>query len=84
MVAVPVGEFQQNIPNSGFGLSAMFGYSIGTMPVVLGLEGGFAVYGSKERSEPFSTTIPMSRSKFIRPTASPWVISCSACSHRKG
>jgi hypothetical protein len=57
-IVIPSGEFAKNIPNAGFGLTAMFGYSIGSMPVMLGLEGGFAIYGSKERREPFSSTIP--------------------------
>jgi hypothetical protein len=58
MAGVPTGEFAKNVPNSGFGLSGLVGYSIGSVPIMVGLEGGFMIYGSKERREPFSSTIP--------------------------
>jgi hypothetical protein len=55
---IPVGEFGDTLSNAGFGISAMVGYSIGAAPVVIGLEGGFMIYGIKDRTEPWSNTIP--------------------------
>lgn len=60
---IPVGEFGDTLSNAGFGMSAMIGYSIGEAPVVIGLEGGFMIYGIKDRTEPWSNTIPDVRVK---------------------
>jgi hypothetical protein len=58
LVGIPTGEFGDTVTDAGFGMTGMLGYGIGVAPIMLGLEGGFMIYGSKERTEPWSETIP--------------------------
>jgi hypothetical protein len=58
LVGIPTGEFGDTVSDAGFGMTGMFGYSIGVAPIMIGLDGGFMIYGSKERTEPWSETIP--------------------------
>ncbi|MEM6335407.1 MAG: outer membrane beta-barrel protein [Bacteroidota bacterium] len=58
MLGVPQGEFADNLDTQGFGGDLFFGVGLGNAPVVLGIEGGFMIYGSESRRVPFSTTIP--------------------------
>jgi hypothetical protein len=58
LVGIPTGEFGDSVSNAGFGMTGMFGYGIGVAPIMLGLDGGFMIYGTKERSEAWSETIP--------------------------
>jgi hypothetical protein len=58
VVGVPQGEFQDKVDNAGFGLTLFGGLGLGRTPIVIGLDGGFLVYGFERRYEPFSPTIP--------------------------
>jgi len=58
LVGVPQGEFKKNVDKAGVGLAGNIGYAPEGTPVMLGLEFGFMNYGSADRREPFSTTIP--------------------------
>jgi len=53
----PQGEFRQNVDAVGIGLSGMGEYQFAGSPVMLGLEGGFLIYGSDSRKAPFSSTV---------------------------
>lgn len=57
MMVFPQGEFKKNVDDLGFGLSADLGYAIPQLPLVAGVELGFAIYGSKTFRVPFSETI---------------------------
>jgi len=57
MMVFPQGDFKKHVDDLGFGLNVDLGYVFPTLPIVAGLEGGYAVYGSKTFRTPFSTTI---------------------------
>lgn len=55
----PRGEFEDNVEDLGFGLDALLAFRPGVSPVLLGMNLGFAIYGSETRhGVPFSETIP--------------------------
>ena len=54
----PQNEFKVNVESIGYGLSGYFAYHFPRSPVLIGGSGGFLIYGSETREEPFSTTIP--------------------------
>lgn len=58
LVAVPSGEFRNHLDANGYGFGGRFGWRPSRSPVLIGLEGGFLIYGHESRREPFSTTIP--------------------------
>ena len=58
VVGFPQGEFEDHVDNAGVGLNFFAGLGLGRSPFVIGLDGGFLIYGFERRSEPFSTTIP--------------------------
>lgn len=58
LLGSPQGEFRRNVDKVGFGIAGNIGYAPEGTPVMLGVEFGFMNYGSSERREPFSTTIP--------------------------
>ena len=58
LVGVPQGEFKKNVDKTGFGITGNVGYAPEGSPFMLGFEAGFMNYGSAERREAFSTTIP--------------------------
>jgi opacity protein-like surface antigen len=58
LVGVPQGEFKKNVDKAGFGVTGNIGYAPEGAPVMIGFEIGFMNYGSLDRREPFSTTIP--------------------------
>lgn len=58
IVGFPQGEFEHRVDNPGFGLNLFAGLGFGRSPVVLGVEGGFLIYGFERRHEPFSRDIP--------------------------
>lgn len=58
LLGQPQGEFQDNVPDLGFGVSGNFGYHFGNTPIMIGAEGAFLIYGNENRDEPFSETIP--------------------------
>jgi hypothetical protein len=58
MVGSPQREFRRNVDNIGFGVAGNVGFAPEGTPVMLGLEFAFMNYGSTDRREPFSTTIP--------------------------
>ncbi|MCI0514460.1 hypothetical protein L0128_14690 [candidate division KSB1 bacterium] len=57
-VAIPQGEFKENVSSTGLGLTGHFGLRIGNSPLYAGVGMGFLVYGSDSRQEPFSPNIP--------------------------
>jgi hypothetical protein len=57
-VGFPQGEFERHVDNAGVGLNFFAGIGLGRTPFVVGLDGGFLIYGFEHRHEPFSTTIP--------------------------
>jgi hypothetical protein len=58
IVGVPTGEFADTLDKVGFGIGVELGYHIGTAPIEVGLQAGFLTYGSENRKEPWSNTIP--------------------------
>ncbi len=58
LLGVPQKEFRTNIDRNGYGLSGQIGFAPHAAPFMVGLEVGYMNYGSEERQEPFSTTIP--------------------------
>jgi opacity protein-like surface antigen len=58
MIGSPQGEFRKNVDRLGVGLTGNIGYAPEGTPIMLGLEFGFMNYGSTDRREPFSPTIP--------------------------
>lgn len=58
-IAVPKGEFGDNVDNNGYGFSIEGLYRpIPLVPFKFGLELGYMRYGREERDAPLSTTIP--------------------------
>jgi hypothetical protein len=57
-IGVPQGEFKDKLDENSYGIGGEFIYSPGKSALGIGLSLGFGVYGSEERREPFSTTIP--------------------------
>jgi hypothetical protein len=55
---VPRGEFKENIENNGYGLSGNFLVALGPSPFLVGVDAGFATYGSEKRRVPLSSSIP--------------------------
>lgn len=58
LLGSPQKEFRKNVDRLGVGVTVNGGYAPEGTPLMLGLEFGFMNYGSSERREPFSTTIP--------------------------
>jgi hypothetical protein len=58
MIGSPQAEFRKNVDRLGVGLTGNVGYAPEGTPIMLGLEFGYMNYGTTERREPFSTTIP--------------------------
>ena len=66
-VASPQGEFKDNVDRNGYGFSGTGLFSpMPLLPFKLGIELGYINYGSEERREPFSYTIPDVRVKVQR------------------
>lgn len=59
-LAFPMGEFKENVKQTGVGLTGEFFFLTPKrkLPVGLGLNLGYYVYGIEKRSEPWSSTIP--------------------------
>ena len=57
-IAAPQGEFRDNVDRNGFSFSGSGLFRPGLVPVKFGIELGYINYGSEERREPFSYTIP--------------------------
>ena len=55
---IPRGEFKDNIDNNGYGIGAQFAVRLGRSPILVGADAGFTNYGSEERRELLSPTIP--------------------------
>ena len=58
VLGFPQHEFKQNVDRVGVGLALKLEGGPAGVPVAFGLSGGFMVYGSETRREPFSMTIP--------------------------
>jgi hypothetical protein len=58
LLGSPQKEFRKNVDNVGFGIAGNAGYAPEDTPFMLGVEFGFMNYGSSDRREAFSTTIP--------------------------
>ena len=52
MMVLPQGDFKEQVDKLGFGFSFDLGYGFPNLPVALGLEGAYAVYGSNTFSVP--------------------------------
>ncbi|MBC8144467.1 MAG: hypothetical protein H7X80_02710 [bacterium] len=57
-VGVPVGEFKDTLDRIAYGVDFDLGYHFGTVPLEVGFTGSVKSYGSTERTEPWSNTIP--------------------------
>lgn len=59
-LAFPMGEFKENVKQTGVGLNGEFFFLTPkkNLPVGLGVNLGFYIYGMERRSEPWSSTIP--------------------------
>jgi opacity protein-like surface antigen len=60
---IPTGDFKRNITNNGYGVGGQVLFGLGRSPLLLGVDAGFANYGSDEHLEPISQTIPEVRVK---------------------
>lgn len=59
MLALPQGEFRQNVDNIGFGGSGELVWTPGPIPIFgIGIDASYMVYGNETRRAPFSETIP--------------------------
>lgn len=58
VVAVPQSEFATKVDNNGYGLEVYGAYAPAVNPFSAGMTLRFMTYGSEDRREPFSTTIP--------------------------
>ena len=56
--AIPTGAFRDNVPENGIGASASIATWIRDLPIMIGGELGFLVYGYENRQEPFSAAAP--------------------------
>ena len=56
--ALPAGQFRDNVPENGIGVSVSLAAPIRDLPLMVGGELGFMVYGYEIRKEPFSTADP--------------------------
>lgn len=65
VTGLPRGDFRANVDDPGFGLSVFGGLGFEGVPVVLGAELGFLIYGQEVRREPFSSTIPDVRVRVV-------------------
>jgi hypothetical protein len=54
----PRGEFSDNVTNNGYGGGGLFLVRVGPSPFLVGADLGGVRYGSEERFEPLSSTIP--------------------------
>ncbi|TVQ13458.1 MAG: hypothetical protein EA364_06540 [Balneolaceae bacterium] len=57
-LAIPQGPFRDNVERLGPGINFMFGYQFPNTPFLLGVDAGFVSFGSDERTEQLSPTIP--------------------------
>jgi hypothetical protein len=57
-LALPQGAFSQNMNQTGFGLNFHAGKHVGGSPVMFGIDAAAHVYGTENRREPLSMTIP--------------------------
>jgi hypothetical protein len=57
-LSIPQGPFRDNVERLGPGINIFGGYQFPNTPVLLGLDGGFISFGSDERTEQLSPTIP--------------------------
>lgn len=57
-MGLPQGPFDDTVDNTGYGPSLSFGYSFGSIPVTVGVEGSFLIYGVESRREHFNPNIP--------------------------
>jgi Outer membrane protein beta-barrel domain len=55
---IPKGGFSDNITNNGYGVGGQFLVGLGRLPIHVGADAGFVVYGSDTHREPLSPTIP--------------------------
>jgi hypothetical protein len=58
VIGLPQNEFRDNIDDEGYGISGHVGYFLGNTPIMIGTDIGYLNYGTEERHEPFSDTIP--------------------------
>jgi hypothetical protein len=56
-LAVPDGEFDNNLDGPGFGFNGFIGAAFDGSPFVVGLDLGFFIYGRTTDNVPFSTTV---------------------------
>jgi len=56
-VGVPVGEFDDNIDNLGYGANLFIGGMLRNTPITIGLDASFLVYGRSRDRVPFSGTV---------------------------
>src|SRR4030095_7030455 len=55
---IPQGDFNRNIRTNGYGVGGQFLLRLRNTPILLGVDAGYALYGSDEHTEPISETIP--------------------------
>lgn len=58
LLGFPQGEFKQNVDKIGAGLGLNIAYLFRPVPLSIGAEGGFMIYGHVTRKAPWSETIP--------------------------
>lgn len=57
-VGLPRAEFADQLDATGFGINMSGAIGFPGSPLLIGLDGGYMLYGHERRNEPFSTTIP--------------------------
>ncbi len=55
---LPRAEFADQLDANGYGANLNFAAGFPGSPLMIGLDGGFMIYGHERRNEPFSLTIP--------------------------
>ncbi|MGE5400578.1 MAG: hypothetical protein ACM3S2_09250 [Ignavibacteriales bacterium] len=60
MLGFPQGEFKKSVDRTGYGIDGyvVFWNVTPSMPFTLGVNGSYMTYGSEDRREPFSSSIP--------------------------
>jgi len=57
LIGVPVGEFSDNVDQVGFGANLYAGKTLGSLPLQVGLDASFLIYGRNRTRVPFSATV---------------------------
>ena len=57
-VGLPQGAFGDTVDNTGYGPTIALGYAFEQLPLMIGIEGTYLIYGTESRREHFNPNIP--------------------------